>query len=80
MKKGSIILVVVFGLAVIYLIAAPYITVYQMKAAAEQHDGEALSEQIDFDSLRQSLKDQFNVMLAKNMAQDEDLKDSPLAA
>lgn len=80
MSKGKAALVVAAGLFVIYMVAAPYITVYQMKSAAEDHDGEALSEHIDFPSVRQSLKDQINVMFAKKMAEDKDMKDNPFAA
>ena len=63
----------------IYIAASPYITVYQIKSAAERHDGEALSEHIEFPSVRQSLKDQANAMLMKEMAKDE-MKDKPFAA
>ena len=59
--KIDIVVFLVLG----YVFAAPYITVYQMKAAAENHDGEALSEHVDFPTLRQALKDQMNVMLRK---------------
>lgn len=71
---------VVGALFAIYVAAAPYITVYQMKSAAENHDGEALSEYIDFPSVRQSFKDQMNAMLITEMAQDEKMKDNPFAA
>ena len=57
MSKGKII-GIVGALFAIYVAAAPYITVYQMKSAAESRDGEALSEHIEFPSVRQSLKDQ----------------------
>ncbi len=80
MSKGKVALGVAAGLFAIYLAAAPYVTVYQMKSAAENHDGEALSDHIEFSSVRQSLKDQINVMFAKTMAEDEDLKDNPFAA
>lgn len=64
--------------AVLYIAAAPYITVYQIRQAAEDRDAEGLSEHIDFPSVRQSLKDQMN---AKVMAStSEDLKDNPFAA
>ena len=52
-----------------YVFAAPYLTAYQMKTAVENFDGEALSERIDFPSLRQSLKDQANAMLGKEFAE-----------
>jgi len=80
MSKGKVALGVVAVLVVAYVAAAPYITVYQMKSAAESHDGEALSEHIDFPSVRQSLKDQMNAMFVKEMAQDKEMKDNPFAA
>ena len=46
-----------------YLAATPYITVLKMTWAAEKHDGEALSEYVDFPALRQSFKDNLNVAL-----------------
>jgi hypothetical protein len=78
MSKGKVIIGVVVFLAAAYVAAAPYITVYQMKTAAENRDGEALSEHIDFPSLRQSLKDQINAMFMKEMAKEA--KDNPFAA
>lgn len=72
--------VVVIGLLGTYLAAAPYISVYRMKAAAEKHDGAALSEFIEFPSVRQSLKDQLNANLAQEMAADKDMADNPFAA
>lgn len=78
MSKRKVI-AIVGGLFAIYVAAAPYITVHQMKSAAESHDGEALSEHIEFPSVRQSLKDQMNAMFMKEMAKDE-MKDNPFAA
>jgi hypothetical protein len=80
MSKGKVALGIAAGLFAIYVAAAPYITVQQMKSAAENHDGEALSEYIEFPSVRQSLKDQMNAMFAKKMAEDEKMKDNPFAA
>lgn len=80
MSKGKLLLGMAAVFVVAYIAAAPYITVYQMKSAAESHDGEALSEHIDFPSVRQSLKDQMNVMFAKEMVKDKDMKDNPSAA
>ena len=62
-----------------YLFATPYITAYQMKVAAENHDGEALSEFVDFPALRESLKDQMTGKLRKEMAEDV-VEGNPLAA
>jgi hypothetical protein len=79
LSKGPIIAVVgaVFAL---YVVAAPYITVHQMKAAAESQDGAALSEHIDFPSVRQSLKDQINAAFLKEMTKDADKKGKGSAA
>jgi Protein of unknown function (DUF2939) len=53
MKK----ILITMGLVLLaYLTAAPYITVYQIKAAAKARDGEALSEHIDFPSVRERMK------------------------
>jgi len=78
MSKGKII-TVIGVLFAIYVAAAPYITVHQMKSAAENYDGEALSEHIEFPSVRQSIKDQMNAMIMKEMAKDE-MKDNQFAA
>lgn len=62
-----------------YLAAAPYITIYQMKAAAERQDGEALTEFIEFPSVRQSLKDQFNTLIVKSIGQGSGIEGNPMA-
>lgn len=77
-SKGKI-LTAIGALFAIYVAAAPYITVYQLKSAAESRDGEALSERIDFPSVRQSLKDQINAMFMKEITKDG-MKDNPFAA
>lgn len=77
--KMKILIGAVVALVLGYIFAAPYITVYQMKTAAKSHDGEALSECVDFPMLRQSMKDQMNAMLGKEMAK-EVAEDNPFAA
>ncbi|HEY5780335.1 MAG TPA: DUF2939 domain-containing protein [Lysobacter sp.] len=67
MKKGTLIGAAI-GLVLVYLAATPYIAVYQMKSAIESRDGQALAEFIDFPSVRQSAKDQFNAMAVKEIA------------
>lgn len=74
MSKGKIALVIAVGLFAVYVVAAPFITVYQMKSAAENRDGETLSEYIEFPSVRQSLKDQLNALFAKKMVEDTENK------
>ena len=79
MGKGKL----VVGLAAIliagYVVASPLITVYQMKSAAEKNDGEALSEHIEFPSLRQSIKDQVNAMFVEKLENDKNLKGNAFA-
>jgi hypothetical protein len=80
MSKTKIAIGVAVGLFAVYVVAAPYIAVFQMKSAAENHDGEALSEYIEYPSVRQSLKDQMNAMFAKKIADAAEMKDSAFAA
>lgn len=77
MGKGKL-LAGLAAMFAIYVAAAPYITVHQMKSAAESRDGEALSEYIEFPSVRQSLKDQMNAVFMKDMTKD--LEGNPFAA
>lgn len=77
MNKTKIQFLVVL-LCVFYVAVSPYITVYQIKSAAERKDGEALSEYVDFVSLRQNFKDQMNAMFMRKMDSQE-MKDNPFA-
>lgn len=79
MSKWKLALGVAATALSVYMAAAPYITVHQMNDAAKRRDGEALSEHIDIPSVRQSLKDQMNAMFAKEMLEDEELKDNAFA-
>lgn len=65
------------ALAALYFALSPFMAIHQMRSAAEERDGEALAEYIEFPSVRQDLKDQLNVALGRSMA--EDLKDNPFA-
>lgn len=79
MSKGPIIAVI--GVLVAAGVAAPpYLTVHQMRAAVERHDGAAFSEHIDFPSVRQSIKDQINAAFLQEMAKDESTQQSGAAA
>lgn len=78
MKNKKVLGIVIAIILAIGFYSLPYITVAQMKGSAEDNDGEALSEHVDFPSVRQSLKDQMNAMLAKKMA--EQAEDNPFGA
>ena len=70
----GIILVLVVG----YVAAGPYFTVSAIKTGIVEQDSEKLSENIDFPTLRQNLKDQLNAAMMKNAATE--LQDDPFAA
>ncbi len=67
---------IIIALVAIYIFATPYITVYRMDIANQNHDGDALSKYIDFPALRQSMKDQINAQLPILMTK-EGLDDNP---
>lgn len=52
-----------------YLAASPWMTLQQMRSAAEMRDIDALAAHIDFSSVRDSLKDQIQVILAQAAAE-----------
>lgn len=77
MKKTYVLLVI--GLVLAYLFAAPYIATYRLYKAAKNGDGETVSELIDFISLRQSMKEQLTVLMAEEIGNDENLKGNPFS-
>lgn len=54
-----------------WVVASPWLTVYQMKRAADRHDAEALSVHVDYDSLRQGLKRQVSTGIDRAVADDD---------
>lgn len=62
-----------------YVVAAPAITMYRIKRAAENNDSATLSELVDFPSVRQSFKEQVNAMIAERLGTDPRMQNSLLA-
>lgn len=58
--------------AIIGFYFTPYLAVYNMKRAAEKQDAEALSRYVDYPSLRESLKANFNAMMASEITKSDD--------
>jgi hypothetical protein len=58
--------------------AGPYITLHQIKVAAEAGDVEALEDLVDFPSFKESIKETVKAMMAKQMTKGE-LRDNPFA-
>lgn len=71
MKKGMKITLAVVGvlLALGYYLASPLLAVASLRKAAQAGNAEAITEQVDFPSVKESLKGQFNDILSKEMAQ-----------
>lgn len=78
MKKIIWIAGVVLALVVGYVAAGPYLTVSAIKIGIVEDDSEKLSENIEFPTLRQNIKEQFNAAMMKDAAME--MKDNPFAA
>ncbi|MCI5218995.1 MAG: DUF2939 domain-containing protein [Candidatus Electrothrix sp. LOE2] len=78
MKKIVWVAGVVLVLIVGYVAAGPYLTVSAIKTGIVEKDSEKLSENIEFPTLRQNMKEQLNATMMKNAATE--LKDNPFAA
>lgn len=59
-------------ITIIFFYFTPHVSVYNMKKAAEKKDAEALSRYVDYPSLRESLKANFNAMMASEIAKSDD--------
>lgn len=55
----------------VYLYASPYLVLNNIKQAAQVGDSDKVSKYIDFPSVRQSFKDQMNVVMMKEMGKEE---------
>lgn len=84
MTKRKKIAIIGISVAVVaflaWVVAAPYLTLYQMKRAAQRNDSAALSHYIDFQGVRDDLTRQIDTMFAQRVKLDPRLQDSPLAA
>ncbi|WP_445401021.1 DUF2939 domain-containing protein [Zobellella sp. An-6] len=78
MRILKLVLVMAAVLALGYGVAAPWLTVYQIREAADHRDSRALAEHVEFDSVRQSLKDQLNARMLRELG--DDIRQNPLAA
>src|SRR2546422_4953712 len=63
--RSIIFLLTFFSLIVGYGIISPYITVYKIKEGIKNQDSEKLSKNIDFQLLRQNLKEQVSAYMVK---------------
>ena len=75
--KGKIILLLIV-LCLGYIVW-PYISVWKLYGAIRAENPEAISDRIDFPSLRISLKEQMNAFVMKEMVNDKNMDDNPFA-
>jgi len=78
MKKLYIALTALLILITIYFICSPYIAVYNIKNSIKYNDPNKLSDNVDFQLLRQNIKDQLNLYFIKTAG--EELKDNPFSS
>lgn len=75
MKKSYLVAVaIVAGIA---LYVSPYVSVHNLKKAAEEGDAVALGDHVDFPAVRESLRGTMNVYMTRELSA---LKDNPFAA
>ncbi len=82
MRKAWI-LGVLAGAIIIFIggayLASPYFAAKALADAAQAGDKGKLDAMVDFPSVRDGLKSQFNAALTANMQNDPDMKDNPFA-
>ncbi|PNK59996.1 DUF2939 domain-containing protein [Psychrobacter sp. FDAARGOS_221] len=71
MKKPFIWIAAIVVIIAAYLYASPYLALRSIKNAALEGNADVLSEHIDFPSVKQSLKDQINAQLMKEVAKED---------
>lgn len=67
-NKTILIVVTLVVLLLTYLIASPYFALYQIKKAIQAKDADKVSQYVDYPSLRQSVKDQMNGYMMKELS------------
>jgi len=76
-KLIAVVMLGVVGLAV-YVGAGPFITMHRINSAIVAEDSARLAEEVDFESLRQSLSEQFSARVVAKSQQQMD--ENPFAA
>lgn len=79
-KQIKIILSLLVLSLITYILASPYIALYQLKNAVQAKDADKVSQFIDYPSLRQSVKDQMNAYMMKEVAKASNSKNDGMEA
>ena len=77
MRKIKYVLLLLMLCAVGYVVAAPWLIAYRISDAVDQRDSAALAELVEFDSVRQNLKQQLNSRVLRELGADN--KQNPFA-
>lgn len=75
---AALLLICAAGLSISWFYLTPHLAISGLRNAILSGDSLALEDRVDFPALRQSLKDQINVLVLKRAAND--LKDNPFGA
>ncbi|MFP2769673.1 DUF2939 domain-containing protein [Oceanisphaera sp. KMM 10153] len=78
MRKIKYVLLLLILCAAGYVVAAPWLTAYRISDAVDRHDSVVLAELVEFDSVRQSLKQQLNSRVLRELGTDN--KQNPFSA
>ena len=78
MKKAAWIIGFAILVTVGFVAASPFFTVANIKTGIVEQDAEKLSDNIDFPTFRQNLKNRFNRAMMENIG--EEIRGNPLAA
>lgn len=70
LSKIKLYFAVIFPILCLWFGFTPYLTVHNMRKAAEAKDAAELSTYVDFPALKESLKGNFNALMAKEMAKN----------
>lgn len=79
MNRKLVLALVIAGLVIAVLAVSPVFAARSLIAAAERGDVDALERQVDFPALRESLKDELNAELRREMGRRAAEADSALA-
>lgn len=71
MKKKVALVVLLLLIASGYFVASPFIAAEQLKSAIAKQDQQRLSECVDFPTVRQNLREQLNIALAKQAEKEQ---------
>lgn len=77
-RKSSVLLAIGLLFVAAYWYFSPYVTLYSMRTAAQNHKAEGVAEHVDFVKVRENLKSQMSQAFA-GLAKETETTDNPFA-